>query len=97
EWTHRLVRRELGLGERAGKRYSWGYPACPDVEQHMQVFRLLPASEALGMELTTSFQLMPEQSTAAIVVHHPEAKYYAVRSGGERDMGSAATAGSTAR
>ncbi len=93
EWTHRRVRRELGLGEEAGKRYSWGYPACPDIEQHRQVFELLPAVEALGMDLTVAFQLMPEQSTAAIVAHHPEARYYAVRSGGERDMGPATAAG----
>ena len=94
EWTHRRVRRELGLAEQTGKRYSWGYPACPDIEQHGQIFQLLPAAEALGMDLTPAFQLMPEQSTAAIVAHHPEAKYYAVRSGGERDMGSAAAVGS---
>jgi 5-methyltetrahydrofolate--homocysteine methyltransferase len=93
EWTHRLVRRELGIAEQVGKRYSWGYPACPDIEQHEQVFRILPAAEALGMDFTPAFQLMPEQSTAAIVVHHPEAKYYAVRSGGERDMGPAAAVG----
>jgi 5-methyltetrahydrofolate--homocysteine methyltransferase len=93
EWTHRLVRRELGLGKHTGKRYSWGYPACPDLDQHEQIFRILPAAEALGMELTPAFQLMPEQSTAAIVVHHPEAKYYAVRTGGERDMGPAAAVG----
>jgi 5-methyltetrahydrofolate--homocysteine methyltransferase len=47
------------------------------------------------MDLTPAFQLMPEQSTAAIVAHHPEAKYYAVRSGGERDMGSAAAVGTS--
>jgi 5-methyltetrahydrofolate--homocysteine methyltransferase len=43
------------------------------------VFKLLPAERELGMELTSAFQLVPEQSTAAIIVHHPEAKYYAVR------------------
>ncbi|MGH7624287.1 MAG: methionine synthase [Gemmatimonadaceae bacterium] len=88
EWMHRHVRRELGLPPSQGKRYSWGYPACPDLDGHAQVFRLLPAADALGMQLTSAFQLMPEQSTAAIVVHHPQAKYYVVRSGGERDMGA---------
>ena len=44
-----------------------------------QLFRILPARETLGMDLTTAFQLLPEQSTAAIVVHHPQAKYYVVR------------------
>ena len=66
---------------RRGKRYSWGYGACPDLDDHAQVFKLLPAEEALGMELTSAFQLVPEQSTAAIIVHHPQAKYYAVRDG----------------
>ena len=62
-----------------GKRYSWGYGACPDLDAHATLFRLLAAADALGMELTSAFQLTPEQSTAAIVVHHPAAKYYAVR------------------
>ncbi|MBX6331450.1 MAG: methionine synthase, partial [Gemmatimonadaceae bacterium] len=95
EWLHRRVRGELGLAPAQGKRYSWGYPACPDLEQHASVFTLLPAREALAMDLSPAFQLLPEQSTAAIVVHHPEAKYYAVRSS-ERDPGAAATAGSAA-
>ncbi len=79
EWMHRRIRRELGLAEGRGKRYSWGYGACPDLDDHALVFKLLPAAESLGMELTSAFQLVPEQSTAAIIVHHPEAKYYAVR------------------
>jgi 5-methyltetrahydrofolate--homocysteine methyltransferase len=79
EWVHRRVRRELGLQPERGKRYSWGYPACPDLDDHGTLFRLLPAEEALGISLTSAFQLMPEQSTAAIIVHHPEAKYYVVR------------------
>ena len=83
EWLHRRVRRELGIPGGRGKRYSWGYGACPDLEDHAQLFKLLPAEEALGMELTSAYQLIPEQSTAAILVHHPQAKYYAVRTGGE--------------
>jgi 5-methyltetrahydrofolate--homocysteine methyltransferase len=82
EWLHRRVRRELGLPEQQGKRYSWGYPACPDLEDHATIFRLLPAEQALGMTLTEAYQLIPEQSTAALIVHHPEAKYYAVRAEG---------------
>jgi len=77
EWSHRRIQRELGVP--SGKRYSWGYGACPDLDDHATVFKLLPAKEALGMDLTESFQLLPEQSTAAVVIHHPEAKYYAVR------------------
>jgi 5-methyltetrahydrofolate--homocysteine methyltransferase len=79
EWMHRRTRRELGIPGGRGKRYSWGYGACPDLEDHAQLFRILPAAEALGMELTSAYQLIPEQSTAAIIVHHPQAKYYAVR------------------
>ncbi|MFL5613875.1 MAG: methionine synthase [Gemmatimonadaceae bacterium] len=79
EWMHRRVRRELGIPGGRGKRYSWGYPACPDLDDHATVFKLLPAESELGMTLTTAFQLIPEQSTAALIVHHPEAKYYAVR------------------
>jgi 5-methyltetrahydrofolate--homocysteine methyltransferase len=83
EWMHRRIKRELGIPGGRGKRYSWGYGACPDLEDHQQLFKLLPAEEALGMELTSAFQLIPEQSTAAIIVHHPQSKYYAVRTGGE--------------
>ena len=79
EYMHRRIRRELGIDDGRGKRYSWGYGACPDLDDHVQVFRLLPAAEALGMQLTSAQQLVPEQSTAAMIVHHPEARYYAVR------------------
>jgi 5-methyltetrahydrofolate--homocysteine methyltransferase len=77
EWTHRRVKAELGI--ESGKRYSWGYGACPDLEDHAVVFKLLPAREEIGMQLSESFQLSPEQSTAAVIMHHPEARYYAVR------------------
>jgi 5-methyltetrahydrofolate--homocysteine methyltransferase len=83
EWMHRRIRRELGIPGGRGKRYSWGYGACPDLEDHQQLFNLLPAESALGMELTSAYQLIPEQSTAAILVHHPQAKYYAVRTAAE--------------
>nr|MBA3890344.1 methionine synthase [Gemmatimonadaceae bacterium] len=83
EWMHRHVKQELGIPGSRGKRYSWGYGACPDLDDHATVFRLLPESRtALGMDHTVSFQLLPEQSTAAIIIHHPDAKYYAVRTGG---------------
>jgi 5-methyltetrahydrofolate--homocysteine methyltransferase len=79
EYTNRLICRELGLDGQRGRRYSWGYPAIPDLEDHSKVFRLLPVSSTIGVELTGSYQLVPEQSTAAIVVHHPQATYFAVR------------------
>lgn len=78
EYLHRHIRRELGLAEGQGKRYSWGYPAIPDLEDHRKVFDLLPAESELGMSLTAAYQLVPEQSTAAIIVHHPEARYFSV-------------------
>jgi len=76
EYTHRRIRRELGLGGEAGKRYSWGYGACPDLEQHEIAFRLLDATKRIGVTLTEAFQIVPEQSTAAIVMHHPNASYF---------------------
>ncbi|MGA9275270.1 MAG: vitamin B12 dependent-methionine synthase activation domain-containing protein, partial [Candidatus Cybelea sp.] len=76
EWTHRRIRRELGIEPDRGKRYSWGYGACPDLEQHEIVFRLLDATANIGVTLTEGFQIVPEQSTAAIVMHHPKASYF---------------------
>jgi len=78
EYLHQHIRRELGLPEGQGKRYSWGYPAIPELEDHRKVFDLLPAEKELGMQLTPAYQLIPEQSTAAIIVHHKNAKYYSV-------------------
>ena len=58
-----------------GSRYSFGYPACPDLEQQVQLCSLLEPGR-IGVELSEEFQLHPEQSTSAIIVHHPEAKYF---------------------
>ncbi len=78
EYVHRRIRQELGIAGDRGLRYSWGYGACPDHRQHRIVFQLLPARERLGMELTEAGALVPELATAALVVHHPEAKYFSV-------------------
>jgi len=78
ELVNRRIRQELGISDGRGLRYSWGYPACPDVEQHEVLFQVLPVEESIGVKLTAGFQLDPEQSTAAIVVHHPSAKYFSV-------------------
>jgi 5-methyltetrahydrofolate--homocysteine methyltransferase len=67
----------FGQGYR-GSRYSFGYPACPDLEQQVQMFELLHP-DRVGVELSEEFQLVPEQSTSAVVVHHPEAKYFAAK------------------
>jgi 5-methyltetrahydrofolate--homocysteine methyltransferase len=76
EWTHRRIRTELRLDHERGKRYSWGYGACPDLSQHTTAFAVLGAQERIGVALTEAFQIMPEQSTAAIVMHHPRATYF---------------------
>ncbi|MFZ5909726.1 MAG: methionine synthase [Chloroflexota bacterium] len=78
DYLHNHIRRELGLDADQGKRYSWGYPAIPELEDHRKVFDLLPVENELGMTLSPAFQLIPEQSTAAIIVHHRDAKYYSV-------------------
>jgi len=80
EWVHERVRSELGLVPDQGRRYSWGYPACPDQEQHVPVFKLLGA-ESIGLSLSHGFAVEPEQSTVAIVAHHPQASYYGMKSG----------------
>ncbi|MBI5935245.1 MAG: methionine synthase [Chloroflexi bacterium] len=78
EYVHGHIRRELGLTEEQGKRYSWGYPAIPELEDHRKVFDLLPVEKELSMILSAAYQLIPEQSTAAIIVHHKDATYYNV-------------------
>ncbi len=91
EMWHSRVRAELGFGGEdegdlqsklskltyRGARYSFGYPACPDLEEQVKVQDLLEW-QRVGVELSEEFQLTPEQSTSAIVLHHPEAKYFAV-------------------
>ena len=59
-----------------GSRYSFGYPACPNLEDQSKLFALLHPAENIGVHLTDTWQLEPEQSTSAIVVHHPQAKYF---------------------
>lgn len=83
EYTHQRIREMLKIGPETGKRYSWGYPSCPDLDQHVQVDQLLDFA-SIGVTLTDGFQFDPEQTTAAIVVPHPDAKYFALmRTGGE--------------
>ncbi len=74
-WLNEKIKEELHISGKGGLRYSWGYPSCPDVGQHTLVWKLL-GPEKIGMTLTESGQIVPEQSTAAIVVHHPEAEYF---------------------
>ncbi|MFZ3212127.1 MAG: methionine synthase [Terriglobales bacterium] len=89
ELLHKQMRAELGIGgddaprisdlfhqKYRGSRYSFGYPACPNLEDQTKIFALLHPEETIGVRLTTGFLLEPEQSTSAIVVHHPDAKYF---------------------
>ncbi|MFN8175569.1 MAG: homocysteine S-methyltransferase family protein [Solirubrobacteraceae bacterium] len=80
EWLHARVRSQLGIPASQGRRYSWGYPACPEQSEHEKVFRLLGA-ERIGLSLSGGYAVMPEQSTVAIVAHHPQAVYFGMKSG----------------
>jgi 5-methyltetrahydrofolate--homocysteine methyltransferase len=83
DYAHARIRAEVGAGPDQGKRYSWGYPSCPDLAQHALVDRLIDAGAA-GISITEGFQFDPEQTTAALVVLHPDARYFALAlSGGE--------------
>ena len=90
ELWHRRIREEWGFADEdgpslaglfrqqyRGSRYSWGYPACPDLEEQVKVAELLEI-DRIGVNLTEEFHLVPEQSTSAIIVPHPEAKYFVV-------------------
>ena len=89
EYHHKKMREELGIAQEdsphirdlfhqkyRGSRYSFGYPACPNLEDQTKLFALLHPEESIGVRLTTGFLLDPEQSTSAIVAHHPAAKYF---------------------
>lgn len=91
EYWHQQIRREMGIDDMEpedkrllfsakyhGARYSFGYPACPNLEDQKLLFELLEP-EDIGVELSEEFMLVPEQSTSAIIVHHPEAKYFNIR------------------
>ncbi|NUN71257.1 MAG: methionine synthase, partial [Bacteroidetes bacterium] len=91
ELWHKRIREELGIAGKdaketkrlfsqgyQGSRYSFGYPACPNLEDHTKLFQLLQP-ERIGVHLTEEFMLEPEQSTDAIIVHHPEARYFNIK------------------
>src|SRR2546430_10554213 len=91
EFHHKKMREELGIAAEdsphirdlfhqkyRGSRYSFGYPACPNLEDQAKLFALLKPEENVGVRLTSGFLLEPEQSTSATLVHHPGAKYFVV-------------------
>jgi 5-methyltetrahydrofolate--homocysteine methyltransferase len=90
ELWHKKIRQELGIAGKdatnlnelfrqgyQGSRFSFGYPACPNLEDQAKLFELLDPSR-IDVELTEEFQLDPEQSTSAIIIHHPEARYFSI-------------------
>lgn len=80
EWLHWRVRNDLGIPVTQGRRYSWGYPAVPDQSEHVKVEQLL-GLERIGMTISDGYAPVPEQSTLALVAHHPQATYYGMRNG----------------
>jgi 5-methyltetrahydrofolate--homocysteine methyltransferase len=90
ELWHKKIREELGIADHdaknlnelfrqgyQGSRFSFGYPACPNLEDQVKLFELLDPSR-IDVELTEEYQLDPEQSTSAIIIHHPEARYFSI-------------------
>jgi 5-methyltetrahydrofolate--homocysteine methyltransferase len=80
EWLHQKARADLGLATGQGRRYSWGYPAIPEQSEHDKVQDLLNM-ESIGITLSGGHALTPEQSTAALIAHHPQAEYFGTRQG----------------
>jgi 5-methyltetrahydrofolate--homocysteine methyltransferase len=91
ELCHKKIREQLGIAGKdapeirrlfsqgyQGSRFSFGYPACPNLEDHVKLFKLLQP-ERIGVTMTDEFMLNPEQSTDAIIVHHPEARYFLIK------------------
>jgi 5-methyltetrahydrofolate--homocysteine methyltransferase len=81
EWLHWRVREDLGIPSTQGRRYSWGYPAVPEQSEHEKVYRLLEATDRIGLRLSGGFAVEPEQSTLALIAHHPQAVYFGMRNG----------------
>jgi 5-methyltetrahydrofolate--homocysteine methyltransferase len=80
EWLHHEVRRMLDIPSTQGRRYSWGYPAVPEQSEHLKVQKLLDLQQ-IGMSITDGYAPDPEQSTLALVAHHPQAIYFGTRQG----------------
>jgi 5-methyltetrahydrofolate--homocysteine methyltransferase len=89
EWLHAKVRSDLGIEDTQGRRYSWGYPAVPDQSEHAKLDALLDLSN-IDMELSDGFAPVPEQSTLALVAHHPQAFYFGMKQGKLKPVGATA-------
>jgi 5-methyltetrahydrofolate--homocysteine methyltransferase len=80
EWLHARIRGDLGIDAGQGRRWAWGYPACPEQSEHDKLFRVIDGPQ-IGLRLSGGHALEPEQSTVAIISHHPEAVYFGMKSG----------------
>ena len=80
EWLHYDARGMLGIPATQGRRYSWGYPAVPEQAEHLKVEQLLGLGD-IGMKITDGYAPIPEQSTLALIAHHPQAIYFGTRQG----------------
>jgi 5-methyltetrahydrofolate--homocysteine methyltransferase len=80
EWLHWKARETLAIPATQGRRYSWGYPAVPEQSEHLKVEKLLRL-DRIGMEISDGYAPIPEQSTLALVAHHPQAIYFGTRQG----------------
>jgi 5-methyltetrahydrofolate--homocysteine methyltransferase len=80
EWLHSKVREDLGILATQGRRYSWGYPAVPDQSEHEKLDAVLDLSQ-IGMTLSGGYAPVPEQSTLALIAHHPQAFYFGMKQG----------------
>ena len=80
EWLHWKIRSDYGIPQTQGRRWAWGYPACPEQSEHEKLFRVLGA-ESIGLSLSGGHAVEPEQSTVAIVSHHPQAIYFSMKQG----------------
>ncbi len=87
EWLHYEARNMLGIPAAQGRRYSWGYPAVPEQSEHLKVERLLGLAD-IGMRITEGYAPEPEQSTLALIAHHPQAIYFGTRQGRLLENGS---------
>ena len=87
EWLHASAREMLGIEATQGRRYSWGYPAVPEQAEHLKVEQLLGLGD-IGMKITDGYAPEPEQSTLALVAHHPQASYFGTRQGRLLENGS---------
>jgi 5-methyltetrahydrofolate--homocysteine methyltransferase len=82
ELLHRRIKVEMGIDRGQGHRYSFGYPSTPDLSQQVTIFSLLDVENAIAARLTSMFQIVPEQSTSAFIVHHPDARYFHIEGEG---------------